>query len=128
MSEAIAVLSDPQTTPPPEPTGEALRRELAELLEADLLHRFASAGPRERALIETVAELGAGLAHLTRMLCPGCDPRVAHFLFAHVDRVTRGLQMLGTDRIAGTFAEQILIAAMEREGVALALLPAAGRA
>jgi hypothetical protein len=134
MSEPTVISIDPRAVPvPPEfpalrPSGAALRAEVAEILERDLLLRFTSAGPCERVLIETVATLAADLAHLTRMFAPGCDPRIGPLLLGGIKRVTRGLHMLGTDRIADTFAERILIQAIAIEGAVLANMPPAGTA
>jgi hypothetical protein len=131
MNEPTTAIAEPQSAPPPppEPTGAELRAEVAAILERDLLRRFTSAGPRERKLIETIAELAADLAHLTRMAKDAdCDPRVASILIGGINRVARGLHMLGTDRIGGTFAEQILVAALAIEPATLAAMPAEGTA
>lgn len=134
MSESLITVPEPQSpSVSPEPAalptdGAALRADLAELLRRDLLRRFTSAGPRDHMLIETVAGLAADLAHLTRMLRPGCDGRVAPLLLGGIERVARGLHVLGTDRIADTFAERILRDAIKIEGEALALMPVAGNA
>jgi hypothetical protein len=134
MSEFLTSTTEQQSpSVSPEPAAlptdsAALRAELAELLRRDLLSRFTTAGPRDHMLVETVAGLAADLAHLTKMLRPGCDSRVPPLLLGGIERVARGLCILGTDRIAGTHAETILSAAIAIEGAALALMPAAGNA
>jgi hypothetical protein len=128
MTVAIAV--DQQTTPPiaPEQSGAELRAELAELLERDLLRRFTNASPRERTVIETVATIAANLAQLTKSFGPDCDERIAPLLLRGINTVAAGLHYLGTDRIADTFAERILAAALAIEDDAMASLPPAGTA
>jgi hypothetical protein len=133
MSEQTSATDPRPPVAPPEPTappadGAALRAELAALLESDLLRRFTSAGPRERVLIEIVATLAADLAHLSKMFAPGCDSRIAPLLLGGIERVARGLCMLGTDRIADTFAERILFDAIAIQDDALASVPVAGTA
>src|ERR1700678_3062112 len=91
-----------------QPSSAALRAEVAVLLERDLYRRFERAGPRERVLIEIVAVLAADLAHLCKMFGPDCDARVLPLLLGGINRVSRGLCLLGTEHIAGTFAERIL--------------------
>ena len=110
--------------PPLPPSGQSLRARLAEIIETDLL-RFAPDAPEIVAAIATVA---ADLAHLTKMFEPGCDPRIAPLLLAGIATLARGLALLGTARIAGSFAERMLIAAMAVERIALATMPAAGTA
>jgi len=135
MSASLNTTTEPQTlVAPPEPDcapptdGAALRAELAELLERNLLRRFTSAGPRDRVLISTIAGLTADLAHLTKLLRPGCDPRVPPLLLGGITRVASRLNAFGTRRIAGTGAELILQNAIEVEGLARTLMPAAGNA
>ena len=110
------------------PSGAALRAELAALIQADLLGRISPADDAERDVIVAVSEVAAGLAHLTKMLVPGCDPFVAPLLLGGITRTVRGLCLLGTDRIAGSAAEEILTSALAVEGAALASIAPAGTA
>ena len=132
MSEPTVISIDPRPVsalpefPAQHTSSAALRAEVAEILARDLLSRFTSAGPRERVLVDTVAEVAADLAHLTKMWRPGCDSRIAPLLLGGIDRVARGLHLLGTDRIADTFAERILVDAIAIEGAVLASMPAQG--
>jgi hypothetical protein len=124
----IAMAPTPPILPAAAPSGAALRAELAALLGADLLRRFTSVGPRGRTLIPLVAELAASVAHLTKMWHPGCDPRVPPLLLGGIERLVKGLCLLGTDRVAGTFAERILRDALAIESAVLASMPAVGSA
>ena len=132
-TERIAIAIEPQPAALPALPAEAspgarLRAELAELLARDLLRRFTNADARERALIPLVAELAASVAHLTKMWHPGCDLRVPPLLLGGIERLVKGLCLLGTDRVADTFAERILRDALAIESAVLASMPAVGSA
>ncbi len=134
MNEPITAARDAQPAPALHefpalrPTGAALRAEVAEILERDLLTRVPTPTPRERAAIEMTARLAADLAHMRVMFAPGCDPRIPPLLLGGIERVARFLHALGTDRIADTFAEGILADAIAIEAAVLASMPAAGTA
>jgi hypothetical protein len=112
-----------------QPTEAETIAELTELIEADLLRRFARAAPRDRIMIAATAALAAQLRRLDlNIIVHGTSSEMVALHARGVESLLRNLHALGTGAVADTVAEQTLVKAMATQLALTAAMPAQGSA
>jgi hypothetical protein len=103
--------------------------DLAMQVERDLLHRFPHATPGETWVIECTAQLAVSLAQLdVDVRADGANELRTRLHTSMARSLTRGMELLGTARTAGSAAEFVLSRALQTQDALLMLHPAAGNA
>jgi hypothetical protein len=101
---------------------DALIAEMSDLIEAELLSRVDPLSLAEREAARITAQIATWVSlQCNDIEANGSNDEGALHFIGNVDTLTNGLHALGTDRIAGTYAERVLTKAIPIQAAQLGM-------